>query len=110
MVRIKDQGGHVARIGKGKNPGPVAVRRPAAKKSGSGAASGAANGKPHSAQRVTEFLKPPPPDDVVSDRIIFEFGDSRFAINWTAAIEQLPPAGPVAVEPKQRLKSDRSPQ
>ena len=46
--------------------------------------------------------------DVVSERIIFEVGATRFAINWTAEIEKLPPAGPVVVERKQRLKSHRS--
>src|SRR5260370_4012313 len=71
---------------------------------------GAANGKPDSAERVTEFPQPPAADDVISDRIIFEIGDSRFAIQWTAEIEQLPPAGPVATERTQRPKSDRSPQ
>ena len=99
----------MARIRKGKSPGPVVVRL-AAKKSGPGAASGAANGKPHPVQRVTEFPKSPAADDVVSDRIIFEIGDSRFAIQWTADIERLPPAGPVAVGRKQGLKLDRSPQ
>ena len=99
----------MARIRKGKNPGPVAVRL-AAKQSGPGADSGAANGKPHPVQRVIEFPKSPVADDVVSDRIIFEIGDSRFAIQWTAEIERLPPAGPVAVERKQGLKLDRSPQ
>jgi len=44
-------------------------------------------------------------DDVISERIIFEIGDTRFAIQWTAEIEQLPPAGPIAVERKQRLNS-----
>ena len=66
--------------------------------------------KPHPVQRVSEFPKPPAADDVVSDRIIFEVGGDRFAIHWTAEIEQLPPAGPVAVERKRRPKSDRSPQ
>jgi hypothetical protein len=98
----------MARIRKGKNPGPVAVRL-AGKKSGPGADSGAANGKPHPVQRVTDFPKSPAADDVVSDRIIFEIGDSRFAIQWTAEIERLPPARPVAVERKQGLKLDRSP-
>ncbi len=97
----------MARIRKGKNPGLVAVPL-AAKKSGPGADGGAANGKPHPVQRVTEFPKSPAADDVVSDRIIFEIGDSRFSIQWTAEIEQLPPARPVAVERKRRLKSDRS--
>jgi hypothetical protein len=45
----------MARIREGKNPGPVAVRRLAAKKSGPGADSGAANGKTHSVQRVTPW-------------------------------------------------------
>jgi hypothetical protein len=49
----------MGRIGKGRNPGPVAVRRLAAKKSGPGAHNGAANGKPHPVQRVTEFPKSP---------------------------------------------------
>jgi len=52
----------------------------------------------------------PATDDIVSDKIIFEIGDSRFAIRWTAEIERLPPAGPVAVGRKQRPKLDRSPQ
>ena len=99
----------MARIRKGKNPGPVAVRR-TVKKRTPGADTGVANEKPHPVQRVIEFPKSPATDDVVSDRIVFEIGDSRFAIHWTAEIEQLPPAGPVAVERKQRLKSNRSPQ
>ena len=48
-------------------------------------------------------------EDVVSDRIIFDIGGDRFAIKWSAEIEQLPPAGPVAVEQKQRPKLGRSP-
>jgi hypothetical protein len=95
---------------KGKNPGPVAVGRLAAEKSGSTADRGVANGEPHPAQRIIEFPKPTAADDVISDRIIFAVGGDRFAIQWTAEIERLPPAGPVAVEPKQRLKEDRSPQ
>ena len=52
-------------------------------------------------QGVIEFPKQPPSaDDVVSQRIIFEVGNTRFAIKWTAEIEQLPPAGPVVVEAK----------
>ena len=61
-------------------------------------------------QGVIEFPKPPVADDVISDRIIFDVGGDRFAIKWTAEIERLPLAGPVAVEWKQRLKSDPSPQ
>src|SRR4051812_48144689 len=82
------QGGRMARIRKGKNPGPVAVRR-TVKKRTPGADTGVANEKPHPVQRVTEFPKSPAADDVVSDRIIFEIGDSRFAIQWTADIERL---------------------
>ena len=70
----------------------------------------AANGKPRAAQRIVEFPQRPTLDDVISERIIFEVGDTRFAIKWTAEIEQLPPAGPVAVEQKQRLKPNRSSQ
>ena len=99
----------MARIRKGKNPGPVAVRR-TVKKRTPGADTGVANEKPHPVQRVTEFPQSPAADDVVSDRIIFEIGDSRFAIQWTAEIERLPPAGPVAVGRKQGVKLDRSPQ
>ena len=98
----------MARIRKGKNPGPAV--RLAAKKSRPGGDSGVANGKPHPVQRVVQFPQSPAADDVVSDRIIFEIGDSRFAIQWTAEIERLPPAGPVAVGRKQGLKLDRSPQ
>jgi len=57
---------------------------------------------------VIEFPKRRAAEDIVSERIIFEVGNTRFAINWTAEIEQLPPAGPVVVEPKQRLKPNRS--
>ena len=97
----------MARIRKGKNPGPAV--RLAAKKSRPRGDSEVANGKLHLVQRVAEFPKSPAADDIVCDRIIFEIGDSRFAIQWTAEIEQLPPAGPVAVGRKQRLKLDRLP-
>jgi len=99
----------MARIRKSQDPGPIAVAL-RAKKRRPGAATGVANGKPPPVQRVTEFPKSPAADDVVSDRIIFEIGASRFAIHWTAEIERLPPAGPVAVARKQRLKVERSPQ
>jgi hypothetical protein len=56
-------------------------------------------------QRVTEFPKPASPDDVVSDSIIFEVGGDRFAMRWTAEIEQLPPAGPVVFERKPLAES-----
>jgi hypothetical protein len=55
-------------------------------------------------RRVIEFPKVPAAADVIGDRIIFEAGSDRFAIQWSAEIERLPPAGPVAVERKQRLK------
>jgi len=96
----------MARIRKGKNPGPAV--RLAAKKSRPGGAE-VANGKPHLVQRVTEFPKSPAPDDIVCDRIIFEIGDSRFAIQWTAEIERLPPGWAGRGRTKQRLKLDRSP-
>ena len=95
----------MTRIRKSKNPRPVAVRKLAAKKNGPGADSGATNEKPHAVKRILEFPKQPALDNIVSERIIFEVGNTRFAINWTAEIEQLPPAGPVAVERKQRLNS-----
>jgi len=96
----------MARIRKGKNPRPVAVRWLAVKKRRPTGDGGAANGEPHSVKHVIEFPKPPV-DDVISDRIIFDVGGDRFEINWTAEIEQLPLAGPVAVQRKSRLKSDR---
>ena len=74
----------MARIRKGKNHGPVAVRRLAAKKGGPDADTSTANGKPNAVQGVIEFPKRPAAYDVVSDRIIFEVGDTRFAIKWTA--------------------------
>jgi hypothetical protein len=66
--------------------------------------------EPRTVQRIIEFPMPPAPDEVVTDTVIFEIGSDRFAIKWTAEIEHLPPAGPVAVARKQRLTSDRSPQ
>src|SRR5437588_12510761 len=106
MVRQHRGGTLMARI---KNRGPVAVRKLAAKKSGPGGNSSAAHGGPHRMQGVIEFPKQPASaEDVVSQRIIFEVGNTRFAIKWTAEIEPLPPAGPVVVEQKQRLKSNRS--
>ena len=47
--------------------------------------------------------------DRLSERIIFEVGDTRFAIQWTAEIEQLPPAGPVAIRTKTAAKLARAP-
>ena len=98
----------MARKRNGKNPGPVAVGRLAAKKSGLGAASGAANGKLRPMRRVIESPKAAAADEVISERIIFDVGGDQFAIRWTAEIEHLPPTGTVAVERKQGLNSDRS--
>ena len=94
----------MARKRKYKNLCPVATRRPAAKKRDSGADSGESNEEVQPARRVIEFPQPCTADDVISDRTIIEVGGCRFAIRWTAEIEQLPPAGPVAVERQQRLK------
>ena len=59
-----------------------------AKKKRRGRESKAATGGGSAAMRVCAF---PKPDDVVSDRIIFDIGGDRFAIRWTAEIERLPP-------------------
>ena len=53
----------------------------------------APSGELRVAQQVTEFPKLATPDDVVSERIVFEVGGDRFAMKWTAKIEQLPQAG-----------------
>ncbi len=89
----------MGRIRKGKNPLSVAARRIVAKK-GRSVHGKTPNGELGMAQRVTEFPKPATPDDVVSNRIIFDVGGDRFAMKWTAEIEQLPPSGPVVVERK----------
>jgi hypothetical protein len=84
----------MAKLRKGKNPQTVELRRLVARKD-------RPDGKGTNLEpRVIEFPQPTAPDDVVSDRIIFEVGEDRFAIKWTAAIERLRPAGPVAVERK----------
>jgi len=87
---------------------PVVVGRTRGRKTWTGADNKVGKGEPLKAQRVVEFPKPPAAKDVVSDRIIFEVGGDRIAIKWTAEIEDLPPVGPVAVEPKQRPKLGRS--
>ena len=89
----------MARIRKGKNLRLV-VGKLAAKKGGIGADTRAAYEKSDLVQGVIEFPKRRAAEDIVSERIIFEVGNTRFAIKWTAEIEQLPPAGPVLVEPK----------
>jgi hypothetical protein len=93
----------MARIRKDNNPAKARSQE-----KGPGEDGEAANGGPHPVQGVIEFPKPPRLDDVVSERIIFEIGDTRISIKWTAEIEQLPPGGPVAVERKQQQNSDRS--
>ena len=59
-------------------------------------------------QGFIEFPKQPAAEDIVGESIIFEVGNTRFAIHWTTEIEQLPPTRPVVVEPKRRLKSNRA--
>jgi hypothetical protein len=49
----------MAKKRKGNNPGPVAVRKLAAKKRKRAGDSGAVNGEPHVAQRILEFRQPP---------------------------------------------------
>ena len=85
----------MARIRSGNKPGPVPVRKPATKKKEPSGNNSAAQPGPHPMQGVIEFPKQPASaEDVVSERIIFEVGNTRFAIKWTAEIEPLPPAGP----------------
>jgi hypothetical protein len=98
----------MARIRNGNKPGPVAVRKPATKQRVPVANSSAAQGGLHPTQGVIEFPKRPSVEEVVSKRIFFEVGTTRFAIKWTAEIERLPPAGLVLVEQKQPLKPNRS--
>jgi len=59
-------------------------------------------------QGVIEFPKRRAAEDVVIERIIFEVGNTRFAMKWTAEIERLPPTRPVVVEPKRRPKSNHA--
>ena len=68
----------MARIRKGKNRGPVAVLKLAAKKSGPGGNSSAAHEGPHPMQGVIEFPKRRAAEDVVSERIIFRSEVYRF--------------------------------
>ena len=56
----------MARIREGKKPGPVAVRKLAAKKGGPGANSSAVNGGPHPMQGVIALPKRPSVEDVVT--------------------------------------------
>jgi hypothetical protein len=101
-------GTSMARIRNGNRPGPVAVRKPATKKTMPVANSSAAQPGPHAMQGVVEFPKQSPVEEVISKRIFFEVGPTRFAIKWTAEIERLPPAGPVLVEQKKPRKPTRS--
>jgi hypothetical protein len=87
----------------------VVVDRSAGQNKREGAENEIGKCEPLTAQRVIEFPKPPAAKDVCSDRIIFQIGDDRIAIKWTAEIEELPPAGPIAVEPKRQAKLGRSP-
>ena len=60
-------------------------------------------------QRIIEFPKLPSADDVISERILLEVGDTRFAMKfamkWIAEIEQLPPSGLIVAERKRGLNS-----
>lgn len=69
---------------------------------------GGDNAVPGTARRVLEY--PKRPDEVVSDKVIFDIGGDRFALHWRAEIERLPPARPILVEQKQPQKPVRSPQ
>src|SRR5256885_16019620 len=100
MVRQHRGGTLMARIRKGKNRGPVAVRKLAAKKSGPGGNSRAGHEGPHPMQGGIEFPKRRAGEDGVIERIIFEVGNTRFAIKWTAESEPLPPARPRLVGPQ----------
>ena len=90
----------MARKRKGNNPGPIAARRLIANKKRPGVDDKGKSG--FAARRVLEF--PKPPDEVISDRIIFDIGGDRFAIRSAAEIERPPPAGRIVVEHEQRLK------
>jgi hypothetical protein len=94
---------------KGKKPSVVAMRRRIASDEELGADGKARKGKRLRAPRVIEFPKPLAAEDVVSKTIIFEIGSDRFAIKWSAEIEQLPPAGPVLVERRKQQNASRSP-
>jgi hypothetical protein len=94
----------MARIRKGVSLRAVA-RKQRAKKSPPGGEGEAGHVEPLTARRLIEFPKPQAADDVVSDRMIFEVGGDRFAIRWSAEIEQLPPAAPVPVERKQKTET-----
>ena len=80
----------MGKLRKGKNPQTVELRKLARKED-------CKAGEPG---RIIDFPKPHALDDVISDRVVFEVGATRFAIKWTAEIERLPPAGPVATERK----------
>src|SRR6266851_7821932 len=97
----------MARVRKGNSPGPIAMRKFVTKKKRSGAHSEARKREPRT-QRIIEFPRPPAPDEVVTDTVIFEVGNDRFALTWTVEIERLHRPGPVAVQRKSRLSSDRS--
>ena len=56
-------------------------------------------------QRIIEFPKLPSADDVISDRILLEVGDTRFAMKCIAEIEQYRRADRIVAERKRRLNS-----
>ena len=80
----------------------VAVRKRVAITKALGAVGEVGDGEPViTSERIIEFPKPPAAN---SERVIFDIGGDRFAIKWSAEIEPLPPAGPKAIERKQRLE------
>jgi hypothetical protein len=83
----------MVRIRRDKNPDPVAWRRLAGKKRRPVAGSRAMNAKPILYSASSSFRSCPQLSMESTERIIFEVGDDQIAINWTAKIERLPPAG-----------------
>jgi hypothetical protein len=67
----------MAKLRKGKNPQTVELRKLARKE----------DCKAGELRHIIEFPKPHALDEVVSDRVVFEVGATRFAIKWTAEIE-----------------------
>ena len=61
-------------------------------------------------RRIIEFPKLPSADEVISERILLEVGDTRFAMKWIAEIEQLPPSGPIVGRAEEAAELHRSPQ
>lgn len=88
----------MARKRRGNKRGPIGLPKLIDKKKGRGGDSSPEQEETSAARCVLEF--PKPPDEVVSDRIIFDIGGDRFALHWRAEIERLLPAAPILVEQK----------